>query len=106
MIGDYAIRHTDAAGTVHTWTCPATSAHGVACWHARDSGRDTAVLRRDWDGWRQVTVWSATGGCDPPPPAWSDVDDYMDDDMEGWEPWPDDEPDTRPEITVEVPWTG
>jgi hypothetical protein len=39
MIGDYALRHTDTAGQVHTWTCTPTSAHWVARWHAQDPER-------------------------------------------------------------------
>jgi hypothetical protein len=61
----YVLRHVDAAGTVHAWTCGEPSAHWVARWHARDSGRPTEVWR---DG-VLVTTWTVDG---PDPVAWPD----------------------------------
>jgi hypothetical protein len=78
MIGGYAIRHTDTAGQVHTWTCTPTSAHWVARWHAQDSGQPTEVLRDDGDGWRVVTTWTPVGDCDLTDPRWSDGDGWPD----------------------------
>jgi hypothetical protein len=75
VIGGYAVRHTDTAGQVHTWTCNPSSVHWVARWHAQDSGQPTEVLRDDGDGWRQVAVWTAGNVDEPPPMDWSYPDD-------------------------------
>jgi hypothetical protein len=66
----YVLRHVDAAGTVHAWLAQDSSAHWVARWHARDSGRPTEVWR---DG-VLVTTWYACGEADPPY-NWQDGDD-------------------------------
>jgi hypothetical protein len=67
----YVLRHVDAAGTAHAWTCGDMSAHYVASWHARDSGRPTEVWR---DG-VLVTTWTAAG---PDPAVYRWIDDVDD----------------------------
>jgi hypothetical protein len=67
----YVLRHVDAVGTVHAWTASDPSAHWVARWHARDSGRPTEVWR---DG-VLVTTWTAEGHPDPDYRWLDDVDD-------------------------------
>lgn len=53
----YALRHVDADGREHMWTCIPMSAHWVARWHAKDSDRPTEVLRDVGRGWELVTTW-------------------------------------------------
>lgn len=67
----YALRHTDGAGIVHCWSVGDTSAHWVARWHARDSGRPTEVWR---DG-ALVCTWSPHGEPEGDWPVWDDDED-------------------------------